>query len=80
VADEDVVLDRDSFTDERVARYLAALADGGILLNFNECSDLGFIADFASVEVDELGEFDVPSELYIRRDAYKRIHSDEWPW
>jgi hypothetical protein len=59
VADEDVVLDRDAFADESVARDLAALADSCILLDFDERADLGFIADLATVQIDELGELDV---------------------
>ena len=49
---------------------LQRLPTDGILLDFDEGSDFGFIADFASVEVDELGEFDVLPKLYIWRDAY----------
>ena len=53
VPDKDLVLDRDPFTDERVARYLASPADFGILLNLNECSNVGLISNLATVEVDE---------------------------
>ena len=54
VADEDVVLNRDAFADERMARDLAALADAGVLLDLDEGADLRFVADLATVQVDEL--------------------------
>jgi hypothetical protein len=63
-----------------VARDLAALAHGSVLLNFDEGADLRFIADFTSVQVNELGQLDVASKLDIRCDAHVRIHSDENPW
>jgi hypothetical protein len=55
VADESVVFDRDSFTDEGVTGNLAVLANCGILLNFHECPDFGVVSNFATIEVDELG-------------------------
>ena len=33
----------------------------GILLNFDKRADFGFVADFASIHVDELGKLDVLS-------------------
>ena len=66
----------DAFTDEGVARNLAALAHGCVLLDFDECADLGLIADFAAVKIDELGELDVSSQLHVWSDAYIRIHNE----
>jgi hypothetical protein len=74
VADEDVVLNHDALTNKRMTRDLAPLANGCVLRDFNEGADLRFIADFTSVKVDELGELDVSSKLYVWRDAYVRIH------
>ena len=59
VADEDVVFNRDALADKRMARDLAALADGGILLDFDKGSNLRLIPDFASVQIDELGELHI---------------------
>jgi hypothetical protein len=42
-----------------VAGNLAAPADSGVLLDFNEGADLGLVTYFTSVQVDELGELDV---------------------
>src|ERR1700733_3293910 len=75
VADENVVLNDYAFTNKCVAGDFAALADASILLDLHECANLGFIADFAPIQVDELGELDVLSKLYIWRDAYVWIHS-----
>jgi hypothetical protein len=49
VSNEDVVLDDHALTDEGVTRNLAALTDGGILLDFYECSNLGPIADLTPI-------------------------------
>src|SRR5580704_297159 len=54
MADKDVVFNGHAFTDEGVARYLAALADARVLLDFDERSNLGFVANFASIKIDEL--------------------------
>jgi hypothetical protein len=53
VSDENAVLDRYPFADEGVTRYLAALPDFCALLDLDERPDLCFIADLATVEIDE---------------------------
>src|SRR6185312_8868074 len=53
VSDKDVVFDRDAFADEAVAGYFAAPSYLCILLNLYESSNLGFVADFTAIEVDE---------------------------
>ena len=68
MTNEDVVLNRDAFADERMARDLAAPPDTRILLNLDEGADLGFVADLAAVKIDELRKFDGLAELYIRPD------------
>jgi hypothetical protein len=57
-----------------VARDLAAFTDSCILLDLDERADLGFIANLATVQIDELGELDVSPKLHVRRDAHIRIH------
>ena len=54
--DEDFVLDRHAFADEGMTRYLAPLADLGILLNLDEGPDFCVITDLATIEVDEFRE------------------------
>src|SRR5207248_7404339 len=39
------------------------------------CADLGFVSDFAAIQVNKLGEFYVFSEKYISSDAPIVIHS-----
>src|ERR1700693_2999188 len=75
MADENVVLNGDAFTDKRVAGNFAAPADPGIFLNFNKRADFRFISNFTSIHVDELGELDVFSELHIRGNAYEFFSS-----
>jgi hypothetical protein len=55
MANEDVVLNQDALADKGMAGYLTALADAGVLLDFDERTDLGFIPDLASVQIDEFG-------------------------
>jgi hypothetical protein len=52
-----------------VAGDLAALSDVGILLDLDESPDFCLVADFAAVQVDELGKFYVLPKLYIGSDA-----------
>ena len=53
---------------------LQRLPIAGVLLDLDKRADLGFVADLATVEVDELGELDVSPKLHVRRDAYVRVH------
>jgi hypothetical protein len=76
VSDEDVVFDDYTFTDERVARDLAPFAYRCVLLDLDKGSDLCFVANLASIKVDELGKLDVSSKLYVRRDAYVSVHKN----
>lgn len=53
VADEDVVFDSHALAQKRVRRYLASTADLDSFLDLDECTDARFVADLASVGVDE---------------------------
>src|ERR1700730_435279 len=75
VANEDVVLYVYALTDKRMTGNFAAPADAGIFLNLHKCADLGFVSNLASIHVDEFGELDVLSQLYIRGNAYEFVHS-----
>jgi hypothetical protein len=74
MADEDVVLDDDAFTDKTVTGDLAPFANAGILLNFNERPDFCFVTDLASVEIDELGKLYVFAQLHVGANGYMFIH------
>src|SRR5438876_9104588 len=75
VADEDVVLDGHAFANERVAGDLAVLADVRVLLNFDKGTDLGVVAYFAAIEVDEPRQLDAFAQLHIGRNAEILAHS-----
>ena len=53
---------------------LQCLPDRGVFLDLHKRADLGLVADFAAVEVDELGKFDIPAEFDTRSNAEKFIH------
>ena len=69
MSDKDIVLDRDPFTDKRMARYFAPAADFGILLNLDEGPDFCLITDLATVEVDVLRKLYVVPHRDVRRNA-----------
>ncbi len=73
VADEDVVLDHDAFTNEGVARDFAMFADDRILLDFDESTYLRLITDLAPVEIYKLGELHTLTKLYVGSNAHERI-------
>src|SRR2546425_4860119 len=74
VAYEDVVLDGHPFADERVAGNLAVLADPDVLLDLDKGTDLGVVADFTSVEIDELRQDDAAAQLDVGSDAHGVAH------
>ena len=74
MADEDVVLDRHAFADERMTRDFAAPADRRVLLNFDECPDLGLVANGTAIQVDELAKGDARTETDVRRDSDPFVH------
>ena len=65
MADENIIFNGYSFTDEGVARYFTVLADKGILLNFNESPDFCIVTNTAAIKIDKFGEFYILSELNI---------------
>jgi hypothetical protein len=65
VPDEDIVLNRYALTDKAVTRYLAAASDAGILLDLDKCAYLRLVADFATVQVDELREPDILAKFDV---------------
>jgi hypothetical protein len=61
VSNENVILNRHPFADERVRRNLAPASDEGVLLNLNERSDFGVVAERAAVEIDQIWLEDLDS-------------------
>ena len=47
---------------------------GNVPVIIDESADLGFIANFATVQIDELRELDVAAKFHVWRNAYVRIH------
>ena len=68
VADEDFVLDRDAFADKAMRGNFAVAAYAGALLNLDERSNAGAVADLTAVEINEVMDFDVAAKLDVRRD------------
>ena len=64
-----MVFDRDAFADEGVAGDLAAAADAGVLLDLDKGADLRLVTDLAAVQIEEVAEPDVASQLDVRRNA-----------
>src|SRR5271157_562024 len=69
VADEYVVFNGYALTNEGMARNLAVLSDARIFLDLDKCAYLGFVADFAAIEVDELGKLHISPQLDAGGDA-----------
>ena len=53
MADEDLILQSDAFTNERMTRNLASVADFDPLLNLHEGPNLHIVSDFTTIEVGE---------------------------
>src|SRR6185437_1090359 len=75
VTNEHAIFDRHALANEAMARDLAAFPDRCILLDLYESADLCFVADLASVEIDELRQFDIAPELYIGGYTQKLIYN-----
>jgi len=68
VAYKNLIFNRDSFTYERVARYLASLADRCALLYFDKRSNPGFVSNHAAIEIDKCLDPHITAERYVRSD------------
>jgi hypothetical protein len=58
-----------------MARDLATLSNFCVLLDFDEGADLGFVAHFAPIQVDKLGQLNTLPQLYIRGNTHIWIHN-----
>ena len=68
VADKNLVLDRDAFTDKAMRGNFAVTAYACTSLNLDERADARAVADLAAIEINEVMDFDVAAELDVRRD------------
>ena len=75
MTNEHVVLDSDSFANERVARNLTAGTDDGILLNLNKTTNPRLIPHCPAVKVSEAEYLYGTSQGNIGSDAVKRFHA-----
>src|SRR5512132_1452204 len=75
MTNKDIVLDSDTFANERVARNLTAGADDGILLNLNKTTDARLIPHCTAVKVSEAEYLYGTSQRNIGSDAAKRFHA-----
>jgi len=67
VPNENAFFNGDAFANECVAGDFAPRPDTCAFLDFNERTDLRFIADLAPVEIDESANANIAPELYVRR-------------
>lgn len=67
VSDENAFFNCDAFANECVTGDFAPRTDTCAFLDFNERTDLRFVADLAPVKVDEFADPNVASELYVER-------------
>ncbi len=59
-----------------MARDLAVFADSGVFLNLYEGAYLSVIANVAAIEIDELGELYILSQLHIGSDPVVFVHRE----
>jgi len=74
MANEDIIFNPDTFADKGMAGDLTAPSDHSILLNFNERTYLGFVPDFAPIEIDEFGKANILSHFDVAGDAVHGVH------
>lgn len=68
VPDKDLVFNGHAFANETVRRDFTMAAHTRALLNLNERSDAGSVANLAAVQIYEVINFDILPEFYVGRD------------
>src|SRR6185369_2287373 len=68
VTDEDLVFDLHALADETMRRDFTVAAHAGVLLDFDERSNAGSVANLAAVKIYEVIDFDVAPEFDVGRD------------
>jgi len=71
VTDENVIFDGHAFADERMAGYLAVPSYRCVFLDLHKSADFRVISDRAPVEIDELRQPDVLSQLNVGSNTQK---------
>ena len=69
MSDERIIFNGHAFADEGVAGDLHAPPNFRALLNLDERADAALVADLASVEIDEIVDPDVSTQLHVVRDC-----------
>jgi hypothetical protein len=64
-----VVLYRHAFANKRMRADLASRANRRILLDLNEWADLGPLTDRATIQIDEVADPNIATDLYIRANS-----------
>lgn len=62
---ENVILNQDTFADERVAGDLDVSADMHILLDLDKCADLAVVSYRAAIEIDKGEDSDTFTEDHV---------------
>ena len=65
VPNEHLLFQRYPFADERVTGDFAAIADPGVLLDFNKGANLDVITDVAPIEIRKRVNLDALAKLYV---------------
>src|SRR5207248_2472370 len=68
VSNEDLVFDGHPFADETMTGDFAVAPDTCPILDLDEGSQAGAVADFAAVKIYEMIDDHIASEFYVRRD------------
>ena len=68
MTNKNLILNGHTFTNERMARNLAALADLCVFLDLDKCSDARIVAHLTTVKVRKTENLDVAPELNVRSD------------
>jgi hypothetical protein len=68
MADENLIVDRDAFTDKAMRGNFAVAADARTFLDLDKRADARAVADLTAIEINEVMDFDVAPEFDVRRD------------
>ncbi len=78
VAHKHLVLYHHPRRNEAVTLDFHALADHDSSLNLNTGPDLGVVPDFATVQIHEIIDLDIPAEFNVRRNTLKSSFSNRY--
>ncbi len=72
VTDENIVFQGHPFANEGVTRNFTAITDFDTFLNLNKSADFYIVPNFTTVEIREVVNTDIFSQLYVRSDSLTR--------